>query len=89
MMEKYQSLREELRQARSLGGKSPKLKSLSRQFGAMKETVALQQVYYWCVVGAVLVATFCYQVFGMYDGTNGFHGVFPYHSFVGFLERLP
>ena len=42
-----------------------------------------------CGVCVLLCATFAYNVFGMYDGTQGFHGVFPYKSCVQILNNLP
>lgn len=73
----------------SQGAKSPAYKKLYARYQQESESTTMQHLYYWCLIGAVLVVTFCYHLFGMYDGTNGFHGVFPYRSLLDWLNLLP
>ena len=63
--------------------------SAQRRFAELSARLGRSRALYYGLIGAVLLATFCYNAFGMHDGSNGFHGVFPYHSLIEALNRLP
>lgn len=88
LVSRYQQLRGELRQS-AQGAKNGYPKALSRQFSELGSQLNARRAYYYCLTGAVLIASFCYHEFGMHDGSNGFHGVFPYHSLIEVLNLLP
>lgn len=84
----YAELQQEIKGLKT-GPKTPAYKKKTERLRELRETVVLRGAYYYCLVGAVLIATLCYNIFGMYDGSSGFHGVFPYRSWIGFLNQLP
>lgn len=55
----------------------------------LQDAVTGQQVLYYAALVGILVVTLCYNIFGMYDGESGFHGVFPYQSMIDAITRLP
>ena len=69
--------------------KSSRSKAAGRRLIELTSQLNARRAYYYCLMGAVLIASFCYHEFGMHDGNNGFHGVFPYHSLIEALNRLP
>ena len=83
-----QKLRQELRQPKKGVGKAHS-KAAGRRLSVLSAQLSASRAIYYCLMGAVLIASFCYHEFGMHDGSNGFHGVFPYHSLIEPLNRLP
>lgn len=81
-------LERQVRESREKARQTGK-KSAQRRLGELSAQLSRSRALYYGLIGAVLLATFCYNEFGMHDGSNGFHGVFPYHSLIEALNRLP
>lgn len=82
-------MKDEIKELKTQGKRDAKYKNLVHDYNVLSESLAMRRVYYWFIVAAVLVVTFIYNRFGMYDGTSGFHGVFPYSSMFEWLNALP
>ncbi|MCI8623267.1 MAG: EpsG family protein [Provencibacterium sp.] len=84
----HRKLREEIRRLGNTG-KGGHSKAVLRRYQELDQRLSAQRALYWGLLAAVLIASFCYHEFGMHDGSNGFHGVFPYRSLLEPLNRLP
>lgn len=89
LLEEYRELREQLKLQVSPGTKTPGLKKKTARLLALRESAHTSIAFYWCLVAGVLVVSLCYNIFGMYDGQAGFHGVFPYRSVFQWINKIP
>ncbi len=92
--EQEAALREKVKAHKTNKTRDAAYLALNKQYMDFSERLRTRRNFYWCLIAVLLIATFCYNVFGMTDGSPiegrmGFHGVFPYRSLIEPLNRLP
>lgn len=92
--EQEAALREKVKEHKANKTRDAAYLALNKRYMDFSERIHTRRNFYWCLIAVLLIATFCYNVFGMTDGSPiegrmGFHGVFPYRSLIEPLNRLP